>query len=384
MYKVFLIAFALPVFLQANDDDFFKSNYDDARAQFKNISAMQTDASGMNLQQLEFSDPSDSELKTDVTWVRAKKPNDNLIVVLSGLHGIEGFAGSAIQSRLLKNLKSDLKSDYLFVHALNPYGFKNFRRVDRSNIDLNRNFIIDTSDFAKVNQSYQELDSFLNPKHAAKVTFLSRLSFIFSSLQLILQHSIDSVRQSILVGQHQFSKGLYYGGSNHQYQKNIIDQLHADIFKLYEKIVVVDLHTGYGQKGKLHLLANSKSQPSAPALKKIFSENRIDFGDQKNFYKVSGDLVTYLEAKSTLKQNIIAVVFEYGTLNSQKIFGSIESLRRMVLENQKFQFGSANGQEIDFLFQEMFYPKDNLWRRSVLSQTDLEFKKIEIYLQILK
>lgn len=388
MRSFLMVALSLPALLFASDGtEFFKSSYDEARSQFKNVSDLQANTPGMNLQQLEFFDPLDSQLKTDVTWLRPIKPNSRLIVVFSGLHGIEGLAGSAIQSRMLMELKPTMKSDYLFVHALNPYGFKNFRRVDRFNIDLNRNFILNKPDFLTPNKAYEKLDSFLNPTHPAQLSFFSRFHFIFLSLQLILQHSLDSVRQSILIGQHQFPKGLYYGGSDHQYQKKIIDTLNTDIFNTYEKIVAVDLHTGYGEKGKLHILVNSKSQTSAKNLTKIFSENRIDFGDQKNFYKVSGDLVSYLESKSSLRRNITAVVFEYGTMNSQKITGSIESLRRMVLENQKFQFGTEKSiaktleQEIDFLFLEMFYPKDLAWRQSVLSQTDLEFEKIETFLQ---
>ena len=252
MHKIFpliiALALALPTLLYASDNNFFKSTYDESREQFLKASTLLASFPEISLKKLEFADPNDNQLTTNVTWVRANKPNTHLIVVLSGLHGIEGFVGSAVQSRMLTNLKPTIKSDYLFVHALNPYGFKYFRRVDRDNIDLNRNLVTDISDFTKLNTAYGEIDSFLNPKSPAQLSFFSQVGFIYTSVKLILQHSIDSVRQSILLGQHQFPKGLYFGGTNYQYQKKIIDQLYEDIIKNYDKVIMVDLHTGYGER----------------------------------------------------------------------------------------------------------------------------------------
>jgi hypothetical protein len=60
----------------------------------------------------------------------------------SGLHGVEGFAGSAIRLALLEQLPS-ISSDgaILVLHALNPYGMAWFRHVNVNNVNLNRNFI---------------------------------------------------------------------------------------------------------------------------------------------------------------------------------------------------------------------------------------------------
>lgn len=59
---------------------------------------------------------------------------DRVVVHVSGTHGVEGFAGSAIQSAVLKGIAaatsdSDQQDDdpngptVIFVHALNAYGF---------------------------------------------------------------------------------------------------------------------------------------------------------------------------------------------------------------------------------------------------------------------
>ncbi len=377
-----------PASLWADTTSFFQPDYESSREQFlvKTAALQKTTTSEPTLssvQQLQFKGPFDDHLITDVTWIKAHRPNQNLIVMVSGIHGIEGFTGSAIQSYKLDQLKKPKNGpDYLFIHALNPYGFKNFRRVDKENVDLNRNFSIDPKEFKKFSQNYYDINSFLNPDQELKLSVFSRFGFLVSSANLILKYSLEPLRQAILLGQHQAPKGLYFGGADYQYQKKVIDQLTEKVFADYKKIFVIDLHTGYGERSKLHILVNSHQQKSAPELIKIFSEKRIDFGDQKKFYKVSGDLISYLESKSTKDHIILGAVFEFGTLNSQTTMGSIESLRRMVLENQKFHFGAADKakSEVDELFKEMFYPSDLYWRESVLEKAEQEFSKIENYL----
>ena len=150
----------------------------------------------------------------------------------------------------------------------------------------------------------------------------------------------------------------------------------------YTSAFVVDLHTGYGQKNKLHLLANSQKQRSAPELIRIFSKDRIDFGDTKNFYQVSGDLLTYLESLSTLQCQIKGITFEFGTLDSQTILGSIESLRRLILENQLFHFKTKNPATtdiIDSLFRDLFNPQDAEFRKKALEQAEIELDKITAF-----
>ena len=64
------------------------------------------------------------------------------IVVSSGLHGVEGFLGSAIQLAMLEELKADTAKNirWVFIHAINPFGFAQIRRFNEDNVDLNRNF----------------------------------------------------------------------------------------------------------------------------------------------------------------------------------------------------------------------------------------------------
>lgn len=363
---------------------YYKKSYEESRLQFLNSVESFKKLNQVSIQQQAFSDPEDKNLTTDTALIQTntnKKTSENLIVVMSGLHGIEGYVGSALQSGLIEqNLSSDTTNkDFLFIHALNPYGFRNNRRVNRKNIDLNRNFMVNDEDYKLKNPAYAEIDSFLNPKEPVTVHFFSRYSFILSAVKLILQYSLETLREAILKGQYEFDKGLYYGGQDHQYQKQVIDELNQKLLSQYKKVFALDLHTGYGQKNKLHILANSMTQPSAKQLNSIFGEDRIDYGDKKKFYKTTGDLITYFESKSTPQTEIIGATFEFGTLDSQKTLGSIESLRRMVLENQNYHFpaDTLTADYVNSLFQDMFYPQDLEFRQAVFDQAKIEFAKIK-------
>lgn len=264
---------------------------------------------------------------------------------------------------------------------MNPWGMKNKRRVDENNIDLNRNFIEGSEAFKIANPDYLKINSFLNPAESVSINFFQRFGFLARSIQLIIQFGIEPLRKSILIGQYSESKGLYYGGTAVSYLKHKVDELLKTTLASYKKILWIDLHTGYGEKGKLHLLANDENSKEGQRLKARFKDQKIDFGNQKNFYKSTGDLAAYLNSKSSSTQEITALVFEYGTMDSQKTLGSIESLRRMVLENQGVQNGYLTDEsrfKTFELFQEQFFPQDSEWKKSIKDQTDLLFKSIKI------
>lgn len=314
----------------------------------------------------------------------ASKEQKNLLVMISGTHGIEGFTGSAVQRWLLDQKLNNEKTAILMIHGFNLYGFKNSRRVNENNIDLNRNFILSRNQFKIEDSGYADLDSLLNPKSPPKLGFYSRYTFILKSVFNIAKHSLESLRSSVLKGQYTYPNGVFYGGLLTQVQGMLIEDLVQAYMKPYKKILLIDLHTGYGERAKLHLLAGKAAEKNSLVLQKIFNADEIDFSDKKKFYAVQGEMLVYFANKIRLSVNaeIAGVVFEYGTLDSQKILGSIESLRRVVLENQNFHFPATaeTSSEIKLLYREMFYPSDENWRRAILQQTSEKMKKVFEYL----
>lgn len=106
----------------------FAETYYQARAQFRaRAKAANADLVTLSLEHLVH-----LELTIDVAVLEGSKKR--VVLHISGTHGVEGFAGSAIQSALLQRLagvhtsgSSTEKPTIIFVHALNPYGFSQVR-----------------------------------------------------------------------------------------------------------------------------------------------------------------------------------------------------------------------------------------------------------------
>ncbi|MBL7670415.1 MAG: DUF2817 domain-containing protein [Bdellovibrionaceae bacterium] len=358
----------------------FKETYEESRKAFLSVA-------GDKAHTFVFKKNQNHELAVDYVYWPAGSTHKTLVLVNSGIHGIEGFVGSAVQRQWLLHLReSPLPPEMgvLMIHGLNPFGFMNQRRVNENNVDLNRNFAIKPSLFSKQNLEYKKIERFLNPKKPIKLNFVSEVSFLLEAARYIFQYSLGTMRQGVLQGQYSSPEGLYFGGDRAQNQRALVDLLLQEWASTYERIFVIDIHTGYGQRGKLHYLAASSADPESIVLKKIFGEHSVDFGQQKDFYLVEGDFVAYClyRLRNDFRRSAQGLAFEFGTLDSQKTLGSIESLRRMVLENQVWNYRSDTQQDADKirgLFREMFYPSDPEWRSAALRQAQQGWDQVIRY-----
>ena len=120
---------------------FFTDTYEQARGQFLHFAGLV----GAELYTLPVAErvsdgvsggEDTSGLSTDVAVVR--RSMERVVVHVSGTHGVEGYAGSAVQAAALHQLSLQAKEvltdislpTLVFVHVLNPYGMKNNRRVN--------------------------------------------------------------------------------------------------------------------------------------------------------------------------------------------------------------------------------------------------------------
>ena len=136
--------------------------------------------------------------------------SDPALVISSGVHGVEGFFGSAVQLAWLERLKrtGDLNGiRYVFIHAVNPYGFAHIRRVNEDNIDLNRNFLPTLQDYQGAPDTYSLVNDFLNPDTAP-----ARLEpFYMKAVMTIFQHGgLQPLKNAVAGGQYAFPNGLFF------------------------------------------------------------------------------------------------------------------------------------------------------------------------------
>ncbi|HEY6877133.1 MAG TPA: DUF2817 domain-containing protein, partial [Polyangiales bacterium] len=141
----------------------FSPDYDSARARFRE--AARRARFTLSACPIGQRGPNGTELTIDFAQ-RGPIHASRVLVISSGLHGIEGYFGSAVQWTWLEQQTSTLSPGHrvVLIHALNPYGFAHRRRVNEDNVDLNRNFVRQGVAFEGAHPSYRALDPLLNPQ----------------------------------------------------------------------------------------------------------------------------------------------------------------------------------------------------------------------------
>ena len=140
----------------------FHPTYEDARATFR---LMSENAGGV-LHAWEIIPPEDGEAEGLTIDAAVFGDGPKALILSSGLHGVEGFAGSAIQLDLIRRgIPNDIR--VVLIHAINPFGMAKIRRVNENNVDLNRNFLADGEAYTGSSDGYRRLDPLLNPSTPA-------------------------------------------------------------------------------------------------------------------------------------------------------------------------------------------------------------------------
>jgi hypothetical protein len=239
-------------------------------------------------------------------------------------------------------------------------------------VDLNRNCDVDKALFASKNEGYSSLVEFLNPEKPVDMSSMGNQFFFVRAVIKILQKSMKSIRQSVLQGQYEFEKGIFFGGKDFEPHVALIKSALSDVISDYDAVFGIDLHTGWGARNKLHLFPNPvKNQTVRAAMEKIFEGYHIDWGDTKDFYTTTGDFSDFI-GKIVPGKFYIPMSFEYGTMDSQTTMGSVKSLHNMIIENQGFYYGYKTKDdeiEVKKRFREMYYPSSEEWRSEVIRQT---------------
>ncbi|MEY4631858.1 MAG: hypothetical protein RIQ81_1978 [Pseudomonadota bacterium] len=325
-----------------------------------------------------------STLPIDLLEVPATKSRDNLVIISSGLHGPEAFTGSTMQSIFLQRILPELdrtKTTFLLVHIINPWGALTGRRVTENNVDLNRNFAEAPAVYLGTNPYYGAINGFLNPDSPAQAGFFEQASFMLKVAKLMLRHSTRHIRHATLRGQYQYPRGIYFGGTSPEpVTTSLTKELTAQIKKTSGRVLVIDLHTGYGRKGFMHAMPNPL--PAAAPLVVERSRQMLadtmgeypleDVEHDADFYPSTGDFsarVTQIAMSTGLPS--VPLLLEFGTMDSQTLRGSVTSLRRVIQENRLHWHGAvsaADKAEIERDFHELFLPRDEKWRSSVIAQ----------------
>lgn len=287
-----------------------------------------------------------------------------VLIVSSGLHGVEGPFGSAVQSSWLEGWSGALPNGLavLFLHALNPYGFVNIRRFDESNIDLNRNFLLKGQSYQGSPPSYTAVDSFLNPK--SPPTFFD--PFWFLTFRAILRHGFQALKQAVAGGQCDFPLGLFYGGSGPAPLQRLLTEKLPEWMRSAERSIHLDYHTGLGPRGTYKLMIDHLIPPGRfESLESFFTDGGISpFQEEKEAYETRGSIGRWFyERLDRCNYNYFCA--EFGTEPS------ILMIKALRAENRAYHWGdpeSDSTRRTKARLLEAFVPADRNWRQQTVGQ----------------
>jgi predicted deacylase len=342
-----------------SDRDFFSPDYFTARAAFR---ACARAATGESLScTIRAVGPRGESLSIDGTYIDGASPR-RLVVITSGIHGVEGYAGSALQQLWLSEFaeRRPAETSFLLVHALNPFGFAHGRRVNEHNVDLNRNAL--ASFPGPANPSYRALNAWLNP--ASPVPRVD--DFLWPGLPLLWRHGRAALTQAVAGGQYEFPEGLFYGGAAREESLAVLTSwLEQARFADAEQVWHFDLHTGLGKYGQYQLLLEEPVGSSAFAewVRGFGACVKSDHPSDKTHYSAHGVLQALTQRVLT-KARVMAATVEFGTLRPAAM------LRILRAENRLHHHGAVSAKHagrVRAAMVEAFAPRDPAWRKAVIA-----------------
>lgn len=302
--------------------DLFSPDYATARTRFR--AAAKAAGAALHALALGATGPGGEALTIDIAWL-GHAPARRILLHTSGLHGVEAFAGSAIQLALL-DAPPAIGSDCAFalVHVLNPYGMAWLRRANENNVDLNRNFLADDDEWSGAPALYSRIDPVLNPPTPPASDF-----FYAKALWLTLRHGFHPLKQAVAQGQYDFPRGLFFGGRELQPgPRRYVEWLRRNVASA-NYVFGLDVHTGLGRWGEDTLLLEAGlGATSSSRLGAALGRNLIDVRNEPGVaYVIRGGMGAMLP-RALPGVAVDFVLQELGTYSPLAVFHALREENR--------------------------------------------------------
>jgi hypothetical protein len=345
-----------PSIIEGNDNSPSNFSEDYFRARKRFIEAGRSAGAVMSQLILTEPGPAGEPLSIDIAWLGSLSP-EKVLLHTSGLHGVEGFAGSAIQLKILENPpKPPANCAIILIHILNPYGMAWLRRYNESNVDLNRNFRFKQEEWLEDSRAYAELDNFLNPK---VVRFFD--SFIMQALYQKLRDKEQTLRKTIPRGQNVNPKGIFFCGTQLEEGSTLYTKWVKDSIGMAEYILVIDVHTGLGYQGQESLF-HKVAATDSDLLSRQFERNiTTDYAtDGVRAYAFKGAHSTVFE-ELTDRSRVDFLTQEFGT------YPNLYVLQTLRDENRGHHYGDkSEAYQAKQRLKEAFSPGNQIWQSTVI------------------
>lgn len=332
------------------------------------------------------SQPLSAEPELTIDWLYAEAAAPaRLLVLTTGLHGIEGIVGAVILRLFVDEFLPRLEAastGLLLIHALNPWGMHHARKVNAHNVDLNRNFLLTPQDFDPTfNPEYARLKRFLGPERPLGPPALAAPRFALGMIDVLRRNGPAVVKRASLLGQFRDPRGMYFGGTGMEEEAGLLLRLLREAVPAYSAVTLLDMHSGYGPRFQMSLVHSTSERRPAQTLRQTLGYARVLKADAQDFYDMRGDMVDglYALAESAWPQvRFYATAFEFGTFGESTL-SLARSLRAMVIENQAYHYGARSDSARNWAqreFSALYRPDDPRWWDKARADARLAFEGI--------
>ncbi len=359
----------------------FPSSYDDSRARFRQyLEQVQPHWPSARPGQHRLAD--DEDLTID--WLEAEpaEGHGQVLVCTIGEHGIEAYVGAAMLQLLVEHYLPRLdprRTGLLLVHAINPWGMKHRRRVNRDNVDLNRTFIWSRPGAPtavlhdpRFNPAYGQLTGLFEPEGQFGSYALAELNSILKLAAGQLRMGPKRLEAARSLGQYAFPRGIHYGGTHRPEETGVLMELYRKCFESYAQVVHLDMHTGWGPRYQMSVVASDLEPRSSAEMCQQYGYPQVVKANTDEFYPLRGDMIDYvytLRREEFPDRRLFSATYEYGTLGHSP-YNRYQGRRAMVFENRLHWYGAASPAvraRVEREFKELFFPEAPDWCAKALA-----------------
>ena len=292
-----------------------------------------------------------------------------VLLLSSACHGVEGFCGSGVQVFALHDQEwlDHAKSQgvaVVYVHALNPHGFSNLRRVTQENVDLNRNFH-DYSQPLPVNKAYRDLADLLVP-----ATWPPDAANAAATQAYIDTQGMKAFQAAGSGGQHEYPQGLFYGGKAPTWSNQTVRKVLRQHAGQTRQLAWIDLHTGLGPNGLGERICASGNNPAQIARARQWWDGGgatpvTSIYDGSSASAMLTGLMWSAVEQECPQAKYTGIAMEYGTVPMMDVFNALRA--DQWLQNNP---GAAPdvARQIKKQILDAFYTDTDAWKGQIIAQ----------------
>ena len=314
--------------------------------------------------QIHAPSPNQQTLTIDISVFGAAKPTSAL-VLSSGVHGVEGLFGSAIQLAFLEQLAPHWRTPegaaVILIHGINPFGFAWQRRFNEDNVDLNRNFLLAEEKYKGSPPLSGTFRSAMKPSRPR-----TRFGLWAARMALLaMRHGIHSFWETLPVGQYDYPDWLFFGGGAPTQSSQALECFLPTLLDDADEVVHLDFHTGLGKWAECELLVSeSEGLDNCAWWLKHFDSGMVR--KLKSFtkaYEVRGGFGPWLRALFPGCAYRYTTA-EFGTYSPMRVIGALADELRWQGEQELNSDGRKQASRRRLA--DTFVPRSRSWRTKTL------------------